>query len=291
MWNYRHDRVYTGPMDIQTELLALVERVNERITLPKVRQVYIPEPHITADKDAEFGLIELEDGTAGLFYAWMGESQRGISERFSAAELVGADAISIARHYAGNDDIARSVGLAAINAITQGFFHRADFELDEATNSMGGLSLGPGDRLGMIGKFPSLVRQASALDVPVTVIERKAHMLQDEAGVCITFDPGSLGACNKIITTAATLINNSIDEMLGYCGHAEVLVMVGPSASFFPDPLFARGVDFVGGTRVLDAGGVITQQRQGEGLRDCARRYTLSRETYPGIADLGIDLS
>ena len=278
-------------MGIQTELLALVERVNERTTLPKVRRVYIPEPHIMADKDAEFGLIELGDGTAGLFYAWMGESQRGISERFSAVDLVGADAISIARYYAGDDDMVRSLGLAAINAITQGFLRRANFELGEAVNSMGGLSLGVGDRLGMIGNFPSLVRQARDLKVPVTVVERKAHMLKDEEGVCIALDPKVLSACNKIISTAATLINNSVDEMLGYCRHAEVLVMVGPSASFFPDPLFARGVDFIGGIQVLDASAVIARQRKGVGLHDCVRRYTLSRATYPGIANLGIELS
>lgn len=278
-------------MGIRAELLALVERVNDRMTLPKVRQVYIPEPHIAADRDATFGVIELDNGAAGLFYAWMGESQQGISERYSAADIVGADAITVARYYGGDDDMARSLGLAAINAITQEFFNRVNLQFEDAANSMGGLSLGAGDCLGMIGNFPSLVRQAQALDIPVTVVERKTHMLKQEAGVRITLDAEALRTCNKIICTAATLINDSVDEMLGYCGHAETVVMVGPSASFFPDPLFASGVDFVGGARVLDAHAAIARQRAGVGLRECVRRYTLSRAIYPGTENLGVELS
>ena len=47
-----------------------------------MRRVYIPAPNIAIDKAAEFGLVELEDGAAGLFYAWLGASQDGISERY-----------------------------------------------------------------------------------------------------------------------------------------------------------------------------------------------------------------
>jgi len=274
-------------MSIRTELMELVEQVSERAPLPAVREVYIPEPHIEADKDAEFGVLELDDGAAGLFYAWMGESQRGMSERYAASDIIGADAIEIARNYLGNDDMARSLGLAAINAITQSFFARENFEPASAANSMGGFSLEARDRLGMIGNFPSLVRSARAQGVPVIVVERKKHMLRDEEGIRITLDPEALRECNKIICTAATLINDSIDEMLGYCDHAETVAMIGPSASFFPDPLFAHGVDIIGGSRVLDARAAIERQRAGLGLGDSARRYTLSRETYPGTARLG----
>ncbi len=275
-------------MGVGAELLALVEWVNDRITLPKVRQVYIPEPHIAADRDAEFGLIELDNGATGLFYAWMGESQQGISERYAAGDIVGADVITIARYYEGDDDMARSLGLAAINAITQTFFDQVDYRPDDAANSIGELSLRAGDRLGMIGYFPSLVRYAQGLDIAVTVVERKTHMLEPAEGVRITLDPAVLSECNKIICTAATLINDSVDEMLGYCRHAEMVAMIGPSASFFPDPLFTRGVDFVGGARVLDPGTAIARQREGVGFRDWTRRYTLSRACYPGTENLTV---
>ena len=273
-------------MSVREELLSLVEQVTCQVSVPTVRQIYIPEPSIAADQHAEFGLVELADGAAGLFYAWMGESQLGISDRYKIDDVVGANAVDIAQYYAGDDDIARSLGLAAINAIAQSVFNRLRVGSTRAEDSMGGLSLRPGDRLGMVGNFPSLVRQARSLDVPVTVVERKTHMLKEDHGIRITLNPETLGDCNKIICTAATLINDSVDEILGYCAHAEMVAMIGPSASFFPDPLFARGVDVVGGTRVLDASAVIAGQRKGEGLGTNAYRYSLSRERYAGTENL-----
>lgn len=277
-------------MSIRTELLSIVELVNAEIKLPDVRRVYLPEPQIATHKDAEFGLVELDDGAAGLFYAWLGESQDGISERFSVDDLVGAKAIDVARNYAGSDDIERSLGLAAINAITQSVFARADIGSRAALDSMGGLSLIPGDRLGMIGNFPSLVRQARRVDIPVTVVEKKQHMLTQTQGIRITLDPEALRDCNKIICTAATLINDSVDEMLGYCQHADMVAMIGPSSSFFPDPIFARGVAVVGGTRVLDPSEVIAAQRTGQGLGSCAHHYTLSSADYVGTLKLCVAL-
>jgi len=276
-------------MGIGQELLALTERVDRAVELPAVRSVYVPEPHITEDKDAEFGIVELEDGAAGLFYAWLGESQAGISSRYAPGSFSGRPVIELARYFSENDDMARSVGLAAINAITQSLFARAEFAPTQAVDSMAGLRFEPGDHLGMVGNFPSLVRRAQSLGIPVTVIERKRHMLQEADGLSITLDPGRLSACNKVICTAATLINDSVDEMLGYCRHADVVAMIGPSASFIPEPLFARGVALVGGTAIDDAGAAMLAQRGGRGLRGCSRRYVIERGTWPGMTQLLAD--
>jgi len=269
-----------------TQLLTMVETLGETIALPRVRRVFIPEPQIAADKDAEFGLVELDDGAAGLFYAWLGETQTGISRRFRAPDLIGIGAVELAREFAVDDDMARSIGLAAVNAVTQSVFMRTQFSPAAAANSMAGLKLDRSDRLGMIGNFPSLVRAARAQNIPVTVVERKHHMLAKSDGLEITLDPRALSGCTKIICTAATLINDTFDEMLAYCRGAETLAMIGPSASFFPDPLFERGFHIVGGTTVIDAAGAIDSMRSGRGLRDQTRRYTLTPDNYPGSQSL-----
>lgn len=273
-------------MGTGAEILAVIERIEATLALPRVRRLWIPEPTIAADKDAEFGVIELEDGSAGLFYAWLGESQAGISTRYDAASLAGQPAIALAREFAGSDDMARSIGLAAINAITQSLFARARYEPAPAANSMAGLELVAGDHLGMIGNFPSLVRQAGALDVPVTVVERKQHMVRDCGQLAITLDPSRLAACNKIICTAATLINATFDDMLPYCRGADVIAILGPSASFPPEPLFEKGISIVGGSQVSDAAAAIAMQQAGNGLRGCARRYVIDRSSWPGTATL-----
>ena len=152
-----------------------------------------------------------------------------------------------------------------------------------ARDSLGGRPLRPGDHLGLVGYFPSIVRHAQANGIPVTVIERKSHLLRDEDGVAVVTDPARLADCNTIICTAATLINDSIDDVISWCRHAGHLALIGPSASFLPDPLFARGFAAVGGTRVLDAAAAVHSQRAGQGLRGSSERYILTREAYPGM--------
>lgn len=273
-------------MSVRSELLRLTEQVANRMEIPKVRQLFLPEPLIDPDKDAEFGVVELDGGATGLFYAWLGDSQRGMSERFSAEDFVGAQALEIAQLLAGKDDALRSIGLATINAITQHVFKVLGLTPLEPPSSMAGIKLQPEDKLGMVGNFPSLVRQARSQNIPVTVVERKEHMLKSEPGLSITLDLGSLRSCNKVICTASTLINDSIDEVLPYCRHADVVAVIGPSASFFPEPLFSRGVGIVGGTHVRDAGQAISEQHLGRGLRAASVRYTLTADTYPGVLAL-----
>ncbi len=273
-------------MGTATDILAMIEQVDAEIELPRIGRVWIPEPAIAADKDAEFGVIALEDGSVGLFYAWLGESQAGISARYDAAALAGQPAIELARYFAGDDDIARSVGLATINAITQSLFTRAGYEPPVATSSMAGLHLRSSDHLGMIGYFPSLVREAGTLGIRTTVVERKAHLLRETERCVVTLDPSRLADCTTVICTAATLINDTLDNMLTYCTSADVIAVLGPSASFPPEPLFARGVGIVGGSRINDAAAAIATQQAGAGLRGCSRRYVIERCGWPGTTTL-----
>jgi len=273
-------------MGAGADILTMIEQIDASIALPNVARVWIPEPTIAADKDAEFGVIALTDGSVGLFYAWLGESQTGIAARYDAAALAGQSAIKLARYFDGEDDIDRSVGLATINAITQSLFTRAGYEPPAATSSMAGLELKASDHLGMIGYFPSLVRQAGMLGVRTTVVERKTHLVRESDDCVVTLDPTQLADCNKVICTAATLINDTIDAMLAHCTGAEIIAVLGPSASFPPEPLFARGVSIVGGSRIDDAAVAIASQQAGTGLRGCSRRYVIERSNWPGTAAL-----
>jgi len=101
----------------------------------------------------------------------------------------------------------------------------------------------------------------------------------------VTPDSEQLRSCNKIIITAATMLNNTMDEILRLVSHAERLVVLGPTAGFFPDPLFARGVSAVGGTEITDADAALLRLRNKQGLGDAARKYIIRRQHYPRVLD------
>ncbi len=273
-------------MPIRDELIALAEQACAALAPVSIERVLLVDPHPSPDRDAEFGLVELDNGSAGLYYAWLGVSQADMQEQFNVDRLTRLTPLQLARYTARNSDAERSLGLATLNALTDAFYRAAHYRPPEAPDSMGGLEFDPRDHVGMVGNFPPLVRKLTALDVRTTVIERKAHMISDADRVRITLDPATLRDCNKIICTGATLLNNSLDDVLEHCRGADVITLLGPTAGFFPDPLFARGIDRVGGTSLIDASAAYSRLERGDKVGDAALRTLITRDEYPGFDTL-----
>ena len=260
-----------------------MEHIARCLPLPAVSRVYIPEPQPHAGKHTEFGVVALADGAAGLYYAWLGETQKGMQGRYSEADFIGRPPLELVQLLKENDDAARSLGMAAVNAISRHVLRRAGYRPPPAADSLGGLDPGAGDHLGMVGYFPSLVARLGESGIRVTVIEKKTRFTSDSPLVTISSDISELGACNKVLCTAATLLNDSVDDVITHAENAEAIAVIGPTASFLPDPLFRRGVTAVGGTEITDAARAITALREDSGLKEVERRYLIRREDYPGV--------
>jgi uncharacterized protein (DUF4213/DUF364 family) len=96
-------------------------------------------------------------------------------------------------------------------------------------------------------------------------------------------DAAEFSACNKILCTSTTILYNSLDEILAHCSPAAFISIVGPTAGYFPDPLFARGVDIVGG-RVVKNGELFLQLLSGKKRwGDATQKICFQKETYAGI--------
>ncbi|MGE0485524.1 MAG: DUF364 domain-containing protein [Gammaproteobacteria bacterium] len=241
------------------------------------------DPTAAAVRDAEFGLLALEDGAAGLYYAWLGGEQALLPQRFRAADFTGVDVMDVVRLYRGEADTERSLGLAAISAVTAYLHARAGYRAPDAPDSMAGLDLAPGTRLGFIGHFAPLVRAARARGIDVAVVERKAHLVHAEPGLVVSLDPAVLHDRTIIICTGATLLNDSFETMLVHCRQADRLLLVGPTVGFFPDVVFARGVDTVAGTSIVDTSLAVSRLAAGHKVGDAGRRTLIARDAYPGF--------
>lgn len=271
---------------LQDILIEQAQDVYRALGRPRVVQAHLGDPNPDRTRDAEFGMLTLERGGSGLYYAWLGGEQADLPRHYRAADLVGQDALELARRYRGESDIDRSIGLAAINALTDRLYLCAGFEPEPAGDSMGGLTLAAGDHLGMIGNFAPLVRRARALGVQVSVLERKAHMVHKEAGLEISLDPTVLEHCNKVICTGATLLNATLPAVLEYCTGAEITALVGPTVGFFPDALFDLGIDILAGTRINDSSEACACLARGAGLGSAGTKTLIHRAGYPGFDSL-----
>jgi hypothetical protein len=272
-------------MSVAAETLAALEHAFAGRRAPRVRALHLPLAS-SAGKDAEFGALELDDGSLGLCYLLLDGTRDALAAGDAANHLAGTDARALARTWVTGTGPQRALGFAAVNALTRHLFDRAGFLPAEAPDSIGGLDPQPGEHVGMVGFFPPLVKQVTARGARLTVVELRAELAGERAGFRVTLDPRELRTCDKVLTTSTVLLNDTLDEILSHCMRARAIAMIGPGAGCLPDALFARGVTTLGGAWIVDAAGVKRALATGERWGAFARKFALAHDAYPGIAAL-----
>jgi uncharacterized protein (DUF4213/DUF364 family) len=250
--------------------------------LPRIRALHLPPAQPTQDNKGEFCALELEDGSVGLSYVLLDDTLERLSNEIDRLGICGADAMAVARHYASDSGLWKTVGFAVANAITRCLYDRAGFRPDDSADSIGQMNPQPDDHIGMIGLFRPLLGRVLATGARLTVVELKAQLVGDRDGYCVTLDPGQLADCTKVISTSTLLLNDTLDRMMACCRNARWFAMVGPSAGCLPDGLFARGVTLVGGTWVNNREGFIAALKSGAPLSSHASKFALTATKYPG---------
>ncbi len=268
-----------------TELYAsLAERIAERLGSPRVRALHLPPQ--TGTKEAEFCALELEDGSIGFSYVQLEGTETLLRARHGEASYAGVTAASLARGYAGRDPVARTIGFAAINALSQALFARAGWVPSATADPLGAIDPRSGEHIGMIGMFTPLIPMIIRAGARLTVLELKRELVRDEAHFRVTVDPRELAGCEKVISTCTVMLNDTLDDVLAACRDARHFAIIGPTAGCVPDPLFARGVETLGGRRVVDREKFLDAFRSGGKWGAYAAKYVLARGEYPGVERL-----
>jgi uncharacterized protein len=270
-------------MAITRWLVEAAERIDGALGSTRVRRVILPPIMEKPGKEGEFLAVQLDDGSVGLAFAILGDTLEALHARAPDGVKPGIAAMELVRGYATGDLPARVLGLATINALARRLYDRAGFVPDDSTDSFGSLALAPGDRLGMVGYFTPLIREARALGIPVTVLELRAELVREEPGLSVTLDAKRLSACNKIVSTSTLLLNDTFEQVSALWRSADAVAIVGPSAGCPPDPLFAAGVSAVGTAWVVDSETFLARLDAGEKWGSSSRKVTLTKQGYPGL--------
>jgi len=261
-------------------LIDAAQRIDAALGPARVKRIVLPPQVDQPGKEGEFCAVQLDCGSVGLAFTLLDGTLAALHARGADS---GRAAMDLVRGYAEGDGAARALGLAAINALTRRLYDRAGFVPDDSVDSFGSLGLKAGDRLGMVGYFTPLIEQARALGIPVTVLELKAELVREEAGLVVTLDPGRLAGCNKIVSTSTLLLNDTFEAVSAAWRGAEAVAIVGPSAGCPPDALFAAGVSAVGAAWVVDAEAFLARVAAGGKWGPTSRKVTLTPQHYPGL--------
>lgn len=271
---------------LSKSLLDLCAEITRFHAAPAVDHVYLPPSNPDFAKSRKFGLVVLDDRSTGFFYTLFGRNGDGHGTRGDAARGYPADALELAHWYEDSDVQRRGIGLGAIGALTQSFFRRAGFEPPAARNPMADFDFDDSDHVGMVGYFPALVDKLRERRIHLTVLELEDRFLTSGPRFEVTLQPARLAACNKVLCTASTLVNDTVDEVLAAASGAQRVAVIGPSAGCAPDPLFARGVKVVGGARVNDHARLEAHCDAQTDWGDSVSKYCLKPATYPGARRL-----
>lgn len=176
-------------------------------------------------------------------------------------QLTEMSALSLAR-FALSDDISKaSLGLAAINSLT---------EIDESKcveANAGSLLLqkGAGKNVSVIGHFP-FTNDLKKVTRNLWVIEKRQRpgdYPEDNAGQYL---PQS----DIVAISSTTLINHTLPELLRLCSEKSVKMLLGPTTPM-STVLFDYGVDIVSGSRVTDDKVALKHISEGANFRQLKR--------------------
>lgn len=272
--------------EVADEFLELVARIDRCDALPPVAALHLPPAFTRGTREGEFCAIELEGGAIGLSYLLLGDTFDAMQRAHAGLRIAKMPARELAGWYRDVDPVRRTLGFAAINAVSQYWFKRSGFVFDWATDSIGRLDPQPGEPIGMIGLFGPLIARIVAAGARLTVLELDPRRAGVFDGYRVTVDPRDLTGCAKLLSTTTILLNDTLDSVLDAGRDARWLALVGPGGGCLPDPLFARGVTLLGGTAIVDRDGFVAALERGEAWGPFARKYCIERDRYAGFSDV-----
>jgi hypothetical protein len=262
----------------------MISGLSERFSPPPIQNVYFPPFHRGGQpKDAQFMAIRLEGGATGISYVLLPDDREKEYNALFQTDFSGKNPGVSALKFGSSNPVLQMLAMATTNAICQHVMKQTSFPVDSATDSLELLSISPGDRLGMVGLFSGLIKTIEQAGAELVVIEKNERLIRKFPDLHITPDPAELKTCNKILSTSTVVLNESLDGILSHKSPDAFVAVVGPTAGYFPDPLFARGVDVVGG-RIVNNGELffrLLAERRRWG--DATRRTCFRRDTYESV--------
>lgn len=271
-------------MGLSSNFAEMIGHFSSRFAIPRVADVFLPPLHDGGPPDEEkFMALFLPGGATGISYVMIPAEEAAAYEALRRQDLIGTDPSALAYGFGSGEPVRDMLALASINAICQHVMNETDYQPDHVTDPTGLLSVEKGDRVGMVGLFSGLATRIQETGAELVVIERDERLIEDHPALPITLDATRLSSCNKVLCTAVTVLNNSLDEVLGHCSPDAFVSVIGPSAGYFPDPLFASGVDVVGGRVVTHSEAFLQRLIAGERWTDTTQKTCFQKRTYQSI--------
>ncbi len=240
--------------------------------------------------------IVLSSGHAGMSYTPVQEIPEAVccprshAKMPAAGELLNKQITELMDYALDDNALKAAVGMATLNALSAALLadDTCRYKPTAYGNALELIDITGNDTVAMVGAFTPFIKKISEITEKLFVIEKNPRV----AGKDDTFKIESadrlkeiIPQANILIITGVTLINHTLGPILDLAKDADEIVVVGPTASVYPEPLFKRGVTVMGGVRITDAAmmiHLIGEAGSGYDFFDnCADKVIMRNEAIP----------
>jgi uncharacterized protein len=171
-------------------------------------------------------------------------------------KLRGRPALDLAGQALSDHGIRRAVGIAAMNALADTCWYRRphpETKLRLGIDAFDATEMRPGENVVVVGAFVPFLRELKRRRQPFLVLEQDPATLKAEE--LPFFRPANeaptvVPEADVLLITGTTLINDTLEGLLGLAKPAARVTMVGPTVSLLPDAFLRRGADVLGTVRI-----------------------------------------
>jgi len=213
--------------------------------------------------------VKLDTGQAGVAFTPVREipeavcCPRSASRMPAAGRLAGQRAWALLGYALDDSPLKVSVGVATLNALSalvveeQGL---AGYRLLKGADALDVVQVGLDDEVALVGAFVPFIKKLKEQVRRLWILEKNPQALKaDEMAFYRPAEEAEevLSGADVVIISGSAIVHRSLDALLALCSSAREVIVAGPTASMYPDPLFARGVTVLGGVAIDDGDEIV----------------------------------
>jgi len=218
--------------------------------------------------------VEVSGRDVGLAYTFrhdIGPTCTAIKE---AGEITGRAAKELVGWIEKGDLLSHAVGLATLNALLQPCLPESQGE-----DFLSFLTIGPHDRVGMVGFFAPLIKPIQRRCGELLIFEReikkgKGLLNPEEMRL-------RLPRCSIVVLSATTLINQTFDQIAKYTGGSREVVLLGPSTPLIPDVFEGTPITYLAGVQMVDGKRSLKIVSEGGGTQRLTNSGSVKKMVVP----------
>ncbi len=239
--------------------------------------------------------VKLKTGHGGVAYTPIHELPDAVccpkaSKKMpNAGNLLNYSTSELLNYAMDNNPLKSAIGVAVINAISNLLMDNGynNYKVWNYKDALDLVDIDKNDRVAMIGAFPPFIRKIKDYTNNIHVIERNPRALdRDELTTLYSEEKGKeiIPESDILIITGVTVVNHTIDGILDIAKKAKDIVIVGPTASMIPDPLFKKGATLLAGVKIYDANKMLKIIGEGgagyDFFEDCGHKIAIRKGEY-----------